>query len=402
MFASPSSASGTAVAEPVASSLVDLVARVGAELAGLMVADVRAEADDALRVALEELARASSQLAGAVARITGEFDARKVWAADGARSAQAWLRHRAGMAPDEAGRQVRRARHLRSLPVTLDALCAGEITTAHVQRIVSADTPRTAATLRHDEAAIVAWARTERYDRFCARLAGWVDGNDPDGGFRERPDRRRLHLSRTFQDGYVLDGWVDPVGGGIVAAELDRLERELFHADWRAARERRGGPPDVWELARTPAQRRADALVEMARRSAAMAPGAQRGRILLTVVSGPERFHRMCELLDGTLVGPDEVARHVDADVVVEHIVFSGDEQPIAASKQRTFTGVLRRAIRIRDRECTESLCDETAERCQVDHIVPWSQGGPTTITNGRLRCGPDNRRRNRPPPADT
>ncbi|MHB1547555.1 MAG: HNH endonuclease signature motif containing protein, partial [Acidimicrobiales bacterium] len=54
-----------------------------------------------------------------------------------------------------------------------------------------------------------------------------------------------------------------------------------------------------------------------------------------------------------------------------------------------------------RDRTCTHPTCEVSAERCQVDHIVPWAAGGPTTQENGRLLCGYHNRLRNqRPPPS--
>jgi hypothetical protein len=35
------------------------------------------------------------------------------------------------------------------------------------------------------------------------------------------------------------------------------------------------------------------------------------------------------------------------------------------------------------------------AEDCQIDHIVPWSEGGLTVQDNGRCYCPVHNRRRN-------
>jgi len=66
------------------------------------------------------------------------------------------------------------------------------------------------------------------------------------------------------------------------------------------------------------------------------------------------------------------------------------------------FSGATRRAIELRDRECTHRYCDTPAASCQVDHIVPFRAGGPTIEENGRLLCGFHNRLRNgRPPPDD-
>ena len=55
---------------------------------------------------------------------------------------------------------------------------------------------------------------------------------------------------------------------------------------------------------RTASQRRADALVEMARRSAALDHGevaeGRRSRVVLSVVLGLDAFEHLCELLEGT------------------------------------------------------------------------------------------------------
>ncbi len=38
-------------------------------------------------------------------------------------------------------------------------------------------------------------------------------------------------------------------------------------------------------------------------------------------------------------------------------------------------------------------------QRCQIDHIVPYSKGGETTQENGRVYCSFHNRLRNHEPP---
>jgi hypothetical protein len=34
------------------------------------------------------------------------------------------------------------------------------------------------------------------------------------------------------------------------------------------------------------------------------------------------------------------------------------------------------------------------AERCEIDHIIPWPLGGATSQANGTCRCGGHNRER--------
>ena len=47
----------------------------------------------------------------------------------------------------------------------------------------------------------------------------------------------------------------------------------------------------------------------------------------------------------------------------------------------------LRRAVTHRDRHCRFPGCDQPAAACQPHHIIPRSQGGPTSLTNMLLLC---------------
>ncbi|HEV3263933.1 MAG TPA: HNH endonuclease signature motif containing protein, partial [Acidimicrobiales bacterium] len=83
-----------------------------------------------------------------------------------------------------------------------------------------------------------------------------------------------------------------------------------------------------------------------------------------------------------------------------ERAVFEPPDRVQVSATARLFTGATRRGIQLRDRECTHPYCDRPAVDCQVDHIQPFGQDGPTTFENGRLLCGFHNRLRNqRPPP---
>src|SRR5262249_34917212 len=140
------------------------------------------------------------------------------------------------------------------------------------------------------------------------------------------------------------------------------------------------------DLRRTGTQRRADAMVDMAKRSALVSDTAPLGRPLITIVCGDDAFADLCELAaDRTPVTVDQVVPHLtEADI--ERVVFGADRRVIeVGERERFFTGALRRAIEVRDRQCThESGCDVTAEHAQIDHIIPYAEGGLTTQTNGR------------------
>jgi 5-methylcytosine-specific restriction protein A len=52
-----------------------------------------------------------------------------------------------------------------------------------------------------------------------------------------------------------------------------------------------------------------------------------------------------------------------------------------------TIPARLRRLVTARDRHCRFPGCDQPPAACQPHHIVPRSQGGPTSLTNLLLLC---------------
>jgi hypothetical protein len=194
---------------------------------------------------------------------------------------------------------------------------------------------------------------------------------------------------------------MDPINGTIYAGELERLEADLFRADWDEAKVRLGRDPELRELERTGDQRRADAMVLMAQRSASLPTASTGARPSFEVVLGGEGFAHLCELATGQVVPPSALVGWLD-EATVQAILFEpGTTHAVKASSQRLFTGILRRVLNARDRTCFHLTCDESAGGCQGDHTNPWSQGGPTSQENGRLACGFHNRSRHGrgPPP---
>jgi Rieske Fe-S protein len=246
--------------------------------------------------------------------------------------------------------------------------------------------------------------RTLHWAGFVRSVSYWRQLAEPDevedGAARDEA-HRRLHLSGGLDGTGLLDGMLTPVAHATVGAALDRIEGELFAADRAEARDRLGDLATAANLARTPAQRRHDALVEMAERATTAPADGLRPRPLVTVLVGLETFTgRVCELADGTVVAPGLVAGLLDR-AVVERAVFDGPDRVLAVGQARLFTGAVRRAIEIRDRHCTHPGCTVPAHRCDVDHIVPAAEGGPTSQANGRLLCPPHHRWRHRHTAAD-
>jgi len=351
---------------------------------------------------VQALHRQLDRLTAVATRAVAAFDAGRAWEAEGARTAAAWLAVCCHLPVSTARRRVQLGRALRCMPAVEEAWLAGDIGEAHAGLLSAARSPATASCFERDEALLVSQATTLRYAHFARALAYWGQLADPEGT-EERAEaqhhNRRLQLSQTFGGCWRIDGLFDPLSGSVVATVLARVEKELFDADWAEAKARVGDEVCAADLARTPAQRRADALVEMARRAEAMPAGARLPEPLFTVLVGYETFAgRVCELTDGTVVSPGSLVRWLDQGWV-ERVVFDGpDRIKNVGVRRRIFTGATRRAVEVRDRECFHDFCDVAAEDCQIDHVEPWSAGGLTTDDNGRAACGYHNRARHRRP----
>jgi hypothetical protein len=349
------------------------------------------------------LQRQLARLEAVVTTATRAFDASGEWATDGARNATAWLATRCHLPKSAARRRIRLGHHLDDLPVGARAWMNGDITAAHLAALASVHRGVTAEALARDEVMLVDQASTLRYESFVRALAYWEQQADPSGtedGEEARRARRNVYLESSFQGMWLGQITLDPIGGAIVSDELCRLERQLFESDWAEAHDRLGREPTGAELSRTPSQRRADALVEMATRSRTAPADGQRPRPLFSVlVDFPTLCGRTCELAQGIVVSPGSLVPWLD-QALIERAVFEPTGRVEVSATARLFTGATRRALELRDRECTHPYCDRRAADCEADHIMPYRDGGPTTQANGRILCGFHNRLRNqRPPP---
>jgi hypothetical protein len=287
------------------------------------------------------------------------------------------------------------------MPATEAAFLDGEITAQHVAKLATAQS-RSPEAFEREEKVLVDDAKHLRYGAFTRKVDYWVQEADPDGAeaaYAKVVDDRRFHLSQSFEHAWFADGFFDPISGTIVSAELSRLEQQLFEADWAEAKARLGREPFLDELARTPAQRRADALVEMAVRSAMAKANGRRPEPLFTVHVGYETLAgRICELANRMVVTPGALVSWLE-QAWIERAVFDGPSRVIDVGvHRRLFAGATRRSVELQSMECHDPSCEVPAEHCQADHIVPYAEGGLTVADNGQMACGFHNRARTRPP----
>ncbi|MCU1455895.1 MAG: endonuclease [Acidimicrobiales bacterium] len=354
--------------------------------------DPVAASEGELSDALLEVQRLKGQLHAIEAKLTAAWDARMVWAADGALSGGAWLAHRGEASRAEAQAQVRTARRLTHMPHTTAALEAGEIGAAKSRLLASARRDELVERFDECEEMLVGHARELTVDQLARLVRHWVMVNERDGGASAETkgrDRAQVQLSRSFDDMWALRGILDPEQGEIIARQLDAVCCELSLADKAA-----GDVPIV-----TASQRRASALTEMARRHAAIdaTQSLKPVRPLLMAICDhtvleqrqgePSTFGTTCEI---TGIGPvpgDTVRRLAcTADIVDTHIGADGQVLDLGRTRRRA-TEAQRRALLVRDRVCVFPGCDRASDRCEAHHIDHYEHGGPTDLDNLCLLC---------------
>jgi hypothetical protein len=344
------------------------------------------------------------RLEAVITEAAASFDASGEWALDGAPSAATWLSCRRRIRKAQARRIVKRGRELRHLPLFGRAWSRGEVNSAHIDTVAAARTPVTEEAFERDEHVLCDHATTLSFDAFAKSVDYWRQLADPDGAEEDeeaRRARRGVYLEKGFDGMWLGQMTLDPLSGAAVSEELCRLEHGLFEADWEKAKARLGKEPTVADLQRTPGQRRCDALVEMATRSRTAPENGKRPTPLVSVlVDFPTLAGRICELANGTVLAPGALLPLLD-EAYFERVVFRPGNRIEVSETARFFTGATRRAIELRDRTCTHPYCDGSRP-CQVDHIIPYAEGGPTNQENGRLLCNLHNRLRNQRPPPST
>lgn len=237
---------------------------------------------------IQLLCRELERLTAIATRAVAAFDAGREWEEDGARSAAAWVATRCRRTVTSARRQVKVGRTLRELPAVEAAWVDGDISEGHVDPVVATCRRVGVERMGPGEAFLGGKAKELGVEPFRRLLAYWEQAVDPDGveqTAEAQREARRLHLSQSYEGMWFLDAVLDPIRGEIVHNALRAIEGERY------------------DPTGTPAQRRADALVEMARRAAA--GDGRTSRPLFTVLVGYETLAgRVCELAGGTVVTP--------------------------------------------------------------------------------------------------
>jgi hypothetical protein len=350
-------------------------------LEAIAAVDLDTLTDGELDDELVALLRLRHRLDAAIARRAARWEASGVWRSDGSRAPWARLSRTASLSGGSAKQVLRHGRAVASMPATTEAWAAGHIGADHVELLASAAGGRGDLYSR-DETLLVSQCQELTFGQALKVVRYWCQRADAEldrDSAPSKPSTLRLH---TGFDGTVSGDFdLGPIDGATVSEALRRIERDLFRQDQRDG------------VVRSTGERMAAALVELAVRSHTAPADGRRPEPLLCILAGEATVEHLCELATGVVITPDLIVPHL-ARCQVQTFIFDGADHVVAASPQRTFRGMLRRAVQVRDRHCQHaSGCDEPITHCDVDHRTPTCRGGVTAEANGELQCESHNRK---------
>lgn len=365
-----------------------------------------------------------------------DYDRSEAWQLDGFPNCASWLSLACGMARSTAYEKLRVGHQLRRRPVVAEAFRNGEISYSAVRSITSLDSPDPEV----DEA-LVELART-RHHVWLERAVRHYQMLDDEA--LERRYRREEHRGVVVHRGFdglgvarayltndeldvveaAMKAFMDPVeeedraaadgesatadsstgGGGpdpsatadcsTAAVAGGPFDDDLLEADGpdpSATADSSTGAGEDWQERWS--TRRADAFVEICATALANAQGGRAlgvDRYMVHVVADAEVLaggHGRCELVDGSPVNIEDLARICCDASFVGHLVGRGGEPLAVGRKCRSWSMPQRRAVTVRDGgRCRFPGCFR--RRNEVHHVIPWENGGPTDVSNGLLLCG--------------
>jgi len=329
---------------------------------------------------LVEIRESIDRLEAVFASGLRRFDTCGEYRADGAVSLVDWLRWKAKLSGGAAMERVTIARQLEQLPQTRQAFASGNVGYQHVALLARSAEKVGAAAVQGEETSLLKAAETMDPGRFAGVAREFEYRVDHAAALAEANrayTRRYLHLS-DVKDGLVhLDGLLDAEGGATLKTALSALM-----------------PPPRNDDGRTSAQRRADALVELARRpldgSKLGTVGGQRPHLVIT--ASAETVAGLPDAPPAQLEGvgpiPIETAQRHACDASISWLLGQAELESETSHAHQRIPAPTRRALVARDRGCVVNHCNRPPTWCDGHHVVWWTRGGKTALSNLALVCG--------------
>jgi hypothetical protein len=298
------------------------------------------------------------------------------WARRGFGSPSAWLSTATGEPHGHCQRTLMLGEKLEHMPLVTEAFCDGELSEPALGLLADAWNEGTAEAFARDEEMLCSWACRLAYPEARVVIDTWRAHTDPDrvpAEAAERFDQRRLHLSGLLDGVARLDGVLDAEGAAHLRAAITMLAAPV-EGDTR-----------------TPGQRRADALVAIAKFALDQhpdQPGVKRRRPKVVVrVDHTDLIAAGHGVLDGAPISGDMV-RRLCCDAGIHRFVTAGGSVLLDYGRQtRTISDSLFDVLALRDGGCRWEGCEMPAAFCDAHHAEHWADGGPTEPDNLALLC---------------
>jgi len=316
------------------------------------------------------------------ARLAAQFATEDAGERLDAPTAGEWIRHNCKTSSGIAYSCINVGEQLPRLPQCADALIAGDIGFAHLSVIartanaMSQSTPESVF-VEDDLLARARESSAGRLWHYCMRVRHALD---PEGVAREQriaAEERRLRLS-VWEDGSLLiSGQLDPIGGAALRTALEPLTQPMGQYDDRCLE-----------------RRQADAVVELATHSldAGLVPQHASQRPHLQVTTSLETLRGLpgspAADMEFSLPISTKTVQRLSCDSSITRVLFSPESVVVDVGRAtRVVSAPSRRALNARDQHCRWPGCERTASWSTAHHVVHWTQGGGTDLSNLILLC---------------
>ena len=332
------------------------------------------ELDQIGRFAIE-LGQGIDRLTAFHAKVVHAADERRAWEQSGARDVEEWLSNRTGTSKGAAKSRKKLGEALEKSKPLDDAVNNGELSAAAAEQLHDAVTNPPAGADESDVEDLIDAAKGSRPHEARQAADRWRELHSKESA-EERSERRfakRSLTSKPAEDGLVESRLVLP----------EAEHRQVMNAITHAA--------GAWiDDGRTPAQRMADGLIQLAKAYAAGTVTGGREKPTLLVGCTPETIAGLSDEPGWTAHGdriPADVVRFLAENAIIRRIVQAGSTILDLGTRVRFASDDQFQALMMRDGGCRFPGCTVPAAWCEVDHLIPFSEGGPSDLDNEVLWC---------------
>lgn len=302
---------------------------------------------------------------------------------DSFRDTDTWLASVSGTTIGAARATTKAATRIVAQPTVAAAVRSGALSGPQAELVASAAAADEASAERLVALAQHAGAKGLRTE--CHRVIAAAMPPDVERATAEYVYAQRSLRHTTRADGSATITMTGPTDRtAMVMAALEPFERAIFTDNRRSGAHEH---PDAVAF---------DAMVEATRTGAAHGPDATRsGRPLATIVvhvsqeafaRGSTRPGERCEI-EGAGPIPVSSAHRLSSDAIVKALVTDGIDITRVVSLGRSVPAALATGLGVRDPVCVIEGC-EVDRHLEIDHNVPYAQGGPTSYENNDRVCG--------------